>query len=245
MCLARAGLLAAVLLAGAGFTRAQAPEPPQVAPALGSPVTLMALDWQNLTTEQKRLLEPLSAEWNSLEAASRVRWMELTARYPSLSSEEQQRLEERIAQWAKLSPTERQAVRLSFQQARQIKPEDRAAKWEAYQALPQERRDELADRAAKKHKPAAAAHPASASAATAHGGGAVATPLPAPGAPAPGPTLMQAKPGATTVQFSARSKPAPSTIQRRFYAGARVDAATLLVKPEAGTPVTQGKPSSE
>lgn len=206
----------------------------------------MALDWQNLTAEQKRLLEPLATEWNSLEAASRVRWMELTARYPSLSPDERQRLEERIAQWAKLSPTERQAVRLSFQQARQIKPEDRAAKWEAYQALPQERRDELADRAAKKHKPAAAAHPASSPATTARAGGTIATPLPAAVAPAPGPTLTQAKPGATTVLFSARNKPSPSTIQRRFYAGDRLDAATLLAKPITTEPAAaQGKPSSE
>jgi hypothetical protein len=244
--LAQAGLLAAVLLAGAGASSAQPPEAPPVAPALASPVTLMAMDWQNLSTEQKRLLEPLAAEWNSLEAASRVRWMELTARYPSLSSEEQQRLEERIAQWAKLSPTERQAVRLSFQQARQIKPEDRAAKWEAYQALPQERRDELADRAAKKHKPSATTHPASAPAAKAQGIGPVATPLSRPVASPPGPTLRQAKPGATTVLFSTDNKPAPSTIQRHFYAGARLDAATLLVKPSATEPAAkQGKPPSE
>lgn len=238
-------MLVAVLTVSSLTAGAQPPETPAAVPALGSPVTLMALDWQSLSAEQKRLLDPLADEWNSLEAGNRVRWMELTARYQSLSAEERQRLEERIAQWAKLSPNERQAVRLSFQQARQIKPEDRAAKWEAYQALPQERRDELADRAAKKHKPATPGPAASAPSSDVRKAGPLATPIPQPGAPVPGPTLMQAKPGATTVLFNLRSRPASSRIERRFFVEGRLDGATMLPKPSRNDPGSEGKRPSE
>lgn len=195
-------------------------------------------EWSNLDTAQKRLLEPLSSEWNSLEPTSRARWLELAARHHSMSPQEQQRLEERIASWAQLSPAERQQVRLSFQQARQLKPQDREAKWEAYQALPPERREALADKAVQKRRPApapAGAHPE-----------ATRTPalLPHPTTalvtPTPGSSLLQARPGATTVLIT-QHRPAASAsahVQRRFFDARRLDANTLLPRPatEAAEP---------
>lgn len=197
-------------------------------------------EWSNLDAAQKRLLEPLSAEWNSLEPTSRARWLELAARHHSMSPEEQQRLEERIASWAQLSPAERQQVRLSFQQARQIKPQDREAKWEAYQALPPERREALADQAVQKRRPPQApTNPPS---------GTVRTPalLPRPSTPmvmpTPSSSLLQARPGATTVLIT-QHRPAPSAsahVQRRFFDARRLDANTLL--PRLAEPDEPKKP---
>lgn len=197
-------------------------------PVLGAQVVGIAPTWQELDATQQRLLEPLAGEWNSLESTSRARWLELVSRHHSMPSEEQQRLEERIATWARLSPAERQQVRLSFQQARQLRPQDREAKWEAYQALTPERREELAGKAAQKRQPSAAAGKSAAPSAPVIS----ASPRLPQVTPTPGISLLQVRPGATTVLITQHrllsNPPARISIQRHFYDGHRLDPITLL-----------------
>ena len=108
-----------------------------------------------------------------------------------------------MAEWAKLTPAERGQARMNFEEARQLPAPDRSARWEAYQALPVEQRQQFAAR-------------------TAFGGQRIARNRPAPQPPTVGrdskeakfnvvpnpaltlapkqvaPTMMQASPGATT-----------------------------------------------
>ena len=53
-----------------------------------------------------------------------------------------------MTEWAELTPAERGQARLNFQEARQLPAPDRSARWEEYQALPAEQRQQLAARAA-------------------------------------------------------------------------------------------------
>ncbi|MFX8297233.1 DUF3106 domain-containing protein, partial [Acinetobacter baumannii] len=95
---------------------------------------------------------------------------------------------------------ERREARVGFQVVKQIDADQRQAKWEAYQALPAEKRQEFADKAAARKlaqtaasatsaKPQAAAHKSNVVPAAPK----LVTPTPVAA------SLIQAKPGATTV----------------------------------------------
>ena len=242
---------AAVLIASA---QAQSPMPPPTGtetappsePAVGAsaapPVKKPAAadsgaQWQTLNPRQQHLLAALEGEWSEMDPSRKGKWLELAARYPSLPADEQLRVQERISSWAKLSPAERQQARLGFRAARELKADERQAKWEAYQALPTERRQELADKAAQKLSQPTGGKP----------GARLVTKAPAPPTAQPlmvpvlpknqpelplGPTLLQAKPGASTVlinqgkgaqRLTGRTKPG--------FDARQVDSATLLPKP--------------
>lgn len=177
--------------------------------------SLLSPTWASLTPVQKECLAPLQSEWDRLDSALKGKWLEIAARYPKLSPEHQQRLRERMVAWTRLSPAERQKARIGYQHAGDLRSEEQAsrlqAKWEAYQALSPEMRQRLAERAAEK----ASGHSGKDhSAKPAHAApGTAATLLAAPtatGLPPPltlsnsGPTVMLARPGATTVLLTQR-----------------------------------------
>ncbi|MDT8998562.1 DUF3106 domain-containing protein [Paucibacter sp. APW11] len=170
----------------------KAPAPKPLAPAtfVGGPA------WQQLSNEQRQVLSPLATDWDKLDGTQRGKWLELAARFHALPADEQQRVRERMSEWARLSPAERQQVRAGFQNTQQLKKQDLQAKWEAYQSLPPERRQELLDKAAQKKPPALAAT-ASAPARMTKSNLVPARP-PQP-ITAVTPSLRQAKPGATTL----------------------------------------------
>lgn len=138
--------------------------------------------------------------------------------------------------WAHLTPTERADARVGFQVARQVDADQRLAKWEAYQALPAEKRQELADKAAARRQAQTRAKAP----------GTTAKPLvaapksnivpPAPKMVAPVPvagSLIQAKPGATTVLITRGLELPPhhAAGQAKVVADpALVDPKTLLPK---------------
>lgn len=160
--------------------------------------------WHALTAAQREALAPLQRDWPSIDGNRKAKWLDVAARFPRMPADERQRIQERMAEWARLTPAERGRARLQFQQARQFPAEDRQARWEAYRALPDEARAELARRGSKgPQKPAAAASDNRPSTATATKRNV----LP-PGAPATAmykpvtPTAVQVKPGATTTLLS-------------------------------------------
>ena len=96
-----------------------------------------------------------------------------------------------MGEWASMSPAERGRARQNFQELRNLPHDDRQALWEAYRALPEEEKQQLAQRAKPAPKPA---DPASAPV----GKRTVAVnPTPVVAKPV-SPTVVQAKPGATT-----------------------------------------------
>lgn len=222
--------------------------PPPVAPPSPAPAAVKPLnpgaEWLALSPLQRQVLAPLEQEWSALDATRRSKWLELVARYPQLPADEQQRVQERMNAWAKLSPAERQQARVGFQVAQQLKADERQAKWEAYQALPAERRQELADKAAHKlaqGQPALAPRPVEAKQAPSPGTKSNLVLLLPRTADQPdqplGPTVLQAKPGATTVLITEGKSPWQRPIARSQLRLdlSRLDDKTLLPKP-AKTP---------
>jgi len=196
-----AGLLAAGLMLGAQASAQPAPSKVQMAEGPA---------WSALSPAQQSALAPLKRDWPSLDAARKQKWLEIAARFPSMPADERQRVQERMAEWSRMTPEERGRARLQFQEARQISPEQRQSRWDAYLALPEAERRALAKSAGTVPK--------------------VAPPTPAPatkpGQPSPkalvakrgaadpelkpvAPTLVQAKPGASTKLITEAAEPPP------------------------------------
>jgi hypothetical protein len=126
--------------------------------ALAVPLTAQASpDWAGLTPSQQQVLQPLRPEWANMNADRRQKWLEIAARFPSMSPENQQRVRDRMQDWSRMTPQQRSEARLVFQQTKQVPEAQRQAQWEAYQALPPEKKAEFAARA----KPMAATGTAS------------------------------------------------------------------------------------
>lgn len=211
------GALFAAGSLGAGTAAAQ-PAAPQKQAATAEYL------WKSLSANQQRALQPLEGEWRTIDATRRQKWIEIADRYHTLSPDEQARVQARMSQWAQLSPEDRGKARLLFQQAKEVSPSDRGTRWEAYQALPEDERRQLAERAANA-RPGSSGRSGAASAPTVgrpapvnsvdggqRGAGAPKSnlvPNPAFAAPpvAVGPTVVQAAPGATTSLMSRRAEP--------------------------------------
>jgi hypothetical protein len=214
----RAVALAAALGAvAAGVTLAQPGGPAPAKPGVEEGVR-----WQDLKPAQRQALKPLEREWPSIDAARKQKWVAISGRYGKMSPDEQARLQGRMTEWAKLSPQERGAARLNFQEAKQLSAQDRQARWDAYQALPPEKRRELAERAAPASEPARKpaangtrpADPKLAREREAPQAKSNIVPNPAFAAPPKpvAPTVLRAGPGATTTLMSKR--PAPPSHQQ-------------------------------
>jgi hypothetical protein len=171
------------------------------APAVSGP------GWASLSASQRSVLRPLEADWNQMEPVRKTKWIEIANRFPRLPPEEQLRIQERMATWMKLSPAERGRVRQNFKDAQQVSPQDRKARWEAYNALPPDRRQALADRSAR---PAASKSERQRESAIDQGPGKssiVPNSSYAGQARPVAPTMSQAQPGATTNLMSKRPSP--------------------------------------
>jgi hypothetical protein len=104
--------------------------------------------WGSVLPAHRAALKPLEHDWSSFGADQKQKWIELAAQFPSLSADERQRIQTRMTEWAKLTPQQRGATRFQFKQAKELAPTNRQARWDAYQALPEEQKKELASRAA-------------------------------------------------------------------------------------------------
>ncbi|SEK51542.1 Protein of unknown function [Variovorax sp. YR750] len=111
--------------------------------------------WSELTAEQEQALKPLSAHWNTLNVGQKRKWLALSRNFGSMSAEEQSTLHSRMIEWAALSNQQRAQARLNFAEVKRIPPDERKVKWEQYQALSEEEKRKLAERAPPKPRGAA------------------------------------------------------------------------------------------
>lgn len=210
-------LAVGVLLAGAG---ARAEDGPR---------------WRDLSAAERGVLQPLERDWSTIDAARKQKWRDVAARYPKLPAAEQQRISSRMHSWAAMTPADRGRARLNYQEARQLTPQERQARWEAYQALPPERRQQLATR------PVPPVPPRDAQAAQGKSN-IVPSPVDAARRKPVAPTVVQAAPGATTTLMSRRPNP-PSHQQPGLPKIAAqpgfVDKSTLLPKRGAQAAATR------
>lgn len=164
--------------------------------------------WAQLTAAQRRALAPLQQDWPSIDATGKERWLSVAARFPKMSQAERQRVQERMAAWTQMTPSDRARARLQFQQALQFSPEDRQARWEAYQALPDDQRKQLAERAKPPKRGPARARDDDDDEDGKPKRNIVATPRPQTPKPV-APAVIQAAPGATTTLITTKpSSPA-------------------------------------
>ena len=154
-----AGAVLFALSLGATAARAQRPaEPDKEAGPVPSAATakLSARPvWTELNLSQQLALQPLSPEWDSLSAAHKRKWLVLVRNYAKMTPEEQTVLHSRMTGWATLSQQQRAQARLNFAEVKQVPADERKAKWEAYQALSDEEKRALAERAPARPKGAA------------------------------------------------------------------------------------------
>ncbi len=204
----------ATLLACAAQAQAPVARPASAAPAA---TREEGVRWASLTPAQHEALAPLEHDWPGIDAARKQKWIALAGRYRTLAPEERARITARMAEWAKLTPTERGQARMNFEEARQLPAPDRSARWEAYQALPPEQRQQFAARAASAAASGAREPPgAKAPSKTRDTKEAKFNLVPNPALTQPpkqvAPTLVQAAPGATTTLITRR--PAPPAHQQ-------------------------------
>lgn len=200
--------------------------------------------WGNLSAVQRESLAPLQKDWVGIDASRKQKWLEVAARMQSMTAEERERVRERMAEWARLSPAERGRARLNFQEVRSLPAEGRQALWEAYQALPEDERKALLEQAK------AAARPAP----TVPGQTKAPEPkrntVPEPVsaaqlAKAVAPTVVQARPGATTTLVSRGSSPPPHQqpgLTKIVASEDLVDPVTLLPRRGAAAPSVAAAP---
>ena len=140
-------LVAAALVATAGFcasTAIAAQAAPPASPAVQAKPDAGGPRWVELSPAHRKVLAPLAGDWNGLDARSKERWMDVAGRYPKMAPDEQQRANQRMGEWARMTVAERTQARMNFQETRNVSKEERDARWQAYQALPEEKKRELA-----------------------------------------------------------------------------------------------------
>lgn len=216
--------------------------------------------WQKLKPAQRDVLQPLQQEWPTIDPRRKQKWIELADRLRTMPPDERARVQERMADWARLTPSERGQARLHFEQAKQTPLPARRTLWEAYQALPDEQKKELAAKAAAAHATSIAHRSAALGRHADHGEKAAATGasqgksnlIQKPtfsAAPRPiGPTVIQAAPGATTTLITRRAAPPPHQhvgLPKIAATPEFVNKSTLLPRRGAqGMPVAPGAPRS-
>jgi hypothetical protein len=186
-----------------------------VAAALGAPMALAQSNasvnaspaWNSLTPSQQSALRPLESEWAGIDTPRRQKWIEVASRFDRMSPDERQRTQERMGEWARMSPKQRNEARANFQTARQLSPDERQQRWEAYRALPEQERKDLA---AQSRAKLVAAPERSRSTAPISGPKVNTVPNPLLDARKPKPVtpgITQAKPGATTTSIAVKPSP--------------------------------------
>jgi len=127
-----------------------APPPVAVAP----PPVLASVEvgptWTGLNPAQKTALAPLAAAWPGLSEGHKNKWIALVQKFPEMAEADRTRLHDRMVDWAALSPKDRELARLNFAQTKKLPSDERVANWEAYQALPDSKKQQLLQAAPKK-----------------------------------------------------------------------------------------------
>jgi hypothetical protein len=210
-------------------------------------VGLNARPWSKLTNQQQTALAPLESGWAGIDAARQQKWLDVAGRFASMSAEEQELVQRRMGDWAGMTSSERRRARVNFQALKQETENDELqSRWQAYQALPESQRRELAKRATASQSASGTlkiqAERVDGQKST------VVKPVALTVAPrAVAPAVVQAGPGATTTLVSRKPSP-PAHVQPGLpkLAGKPdlVDPKTLLPKRPAQAPGADGAKES-
>ncbi len=187
---------------------------PAVSPRPSTPAAVLrpeaGVRWQSLTPAQREALGPLEREWPAINPARKQKWLTIAGRFSALPPQERARISDRMTEWARLTPSERGEARLRYQEARQVPAPDRSARWEAYQKLAPNEKQQFAARAAATAAPLPSAV-SKRDATRREGSQAKSNVVPNPAWAQPprpvAPTVVQASRGATTHLITRASLP--------------------------------------
>lgn len=203
--------------------------------------------WNDLSGSQRNALAPLQRDWPTIDAERKQKWLEVASRFPRMNEDERARMQGRMSEWARMTPQERGQARLGFQQAQaqRLAPQEREARWEAYQALSAEQRRQLATRSSSNSGESARRAPPRSDNGSRQGKPNI-VPNPAHAAPPKqvAPTVVQARPGASTTLMSRQPVPPPhqqAGLPKIAAQPGFVDRATLL--PQRGAQGAATRPS--
>jgi hypothetical protein len=91
----------------------------------------------------------LHAEWDRLDGPHKAKWLEVAGKFSSMKADEQARVTQRMREWAALTPDQRRKARDNYLAVKALPKGERQARWEHYQALPDEKKQAIASKAAK------------------------------------------------------------------------------------------------
>ncbi len=111
--------------------------------------------WEELSPNQRAVLQPLAEHWKDVHPLRRRKWMLLANESYRLSPAEQSRLQNSIIDWTVLSMQQRVQARLNFAHSKLLAPTDKTAQWQAYQALSPEEKQKFSAAAGPKANGAA------------------------------------------------------------------------------------------
>jgi hypothetical protein len=100
--------------------------------------------WTDLNERQKAALSPLKKMWPEINQAQKRKWLAVSHNYHDLPEQEQQKMHARMRDWVRLAPRERALARLEYARAQTLSVDERRNRWEAYQALTETERQQLA-----------------------------------------------------------------------------------------------------
>ena len=106
--------------------------------------------WPELTSAQQQALSPLQKLWPEINQARKRKWLAVSSNFQDLPELEQQKLQDRMREWASMTEVERAQARLQYAHAQAIGVDERRQRWEAYLALSQEEREQLAQHRPRK-----------------------------------------------------------------------------------------------
>lgn len=129
-----------------------------VAPPKSAPMSSVASAkplWKELDIAQQKALQPLAPHWDGLSSGHKRKWLALSRNYKAMPAGEQALLHSRMTEWAALSPQQRTQARFNFAEVKRLPADERQAKWAEYQALSEEEKRRLAERAPARPRGAA------------------------------------------------------------------------------------------
>jgi len=106
--------------------------------------------WSDLTPAQREALAPLVNDWASFDSNRKRKWLEVAEKYPNLSPEGKQRVQQRMGEFSRLTHEQKKTARENFIRAYELPADQRQATVQKFQDLPEDKKRELADRAAAK-----------------------------------------------------------------------------------------------
>lgn len=163
--------------------------------------------WSRLSAQQRAALAPLEHDWSGIDGPRKQKWLDIAARFDRMSPDERGRVQQRMSDWVRLSPRQRNEARQNYQGAKALSAEERQLRWQAYKDLPEDQKRGLATQAKGPQRPGG----------TAKAGAPKVNTVPNPllearQAKPVAPSVVQARPGATTRLLTA--KPAPPMHQQ-------------------------------